>query len=77
MVNENHWPCVLTNLETGVGLYKDSIGREVPPDFEDTFSNFFQAICKAYKKNYDFIKSMQIAHENNQQKARINVDIFV
>ena len=69
MVSQNHWPCVLTNLETGVGLYKDSIGREVQRDFEDTFSNFFQAICKAYKKNYHFIKSMQIAHEIQSTKS--------
>ena len=57
----SHWSCVHINLETGDGLYTDSIGREVPPDFEDTFSNFFQAICKVYeKKNYDF---MQVIHE--------------
>ena len=38
------------NLEAGDGLYADSIGREVPRDFEDTFSNFFQAIYKVYEK---------------------------
>ena len=32
------------------GLYADSIGQKVPCDFRDTFSNFFQATCKVYKK---------------------------
>ena len=50
MVSENHWSCAHFNLETGDGLYADSIGREVPRDFQDTFSNFFQAICNYMKK---------------------------
>ena len=50
MVSANHYSCVHINLETGDGLYTDSIGREVPCNFEDTSSNFFQAICKVYKK---------------------------
>ena len=50
MVSGNHWSCVHFNIETGDGLYADSIGREVPRYFEDTFSNVFQAICKVYKK---------------------------
>ena len=45
------------------GLYTDSIGREVPHGFGDTFSNFFQAICKVYEKNDDFFKSMQVTHK--------------
>ena len=30
MVSGNHWSCVHINLETGDGIYADSIGREVP-----------------------------------------------
>ena len=62
MVGGNYRSCVHINLETGDVLYADSIGQEVPCDFKDTFSNFFQAVCNVYKK-YDFIKSMQVAHE--------------
>ena len=62
MVSGNYRSCVHINLETGDVLYADSIGQEVPCDFKDTFSNFFQAVCNVYKK-YDFIKSMQVAHE--------------
>ena len=47
---------------TGDRLYTDSIGWEVPLDFEDTWSNFFQTIFK-YEKNCDFIKSKQVTHE--------------
>ena len=50
MVSGNHWPCVLIKLATGDGIYTDSIGREVPRDFENTFSKFFQAIHKVYEK---------------------------
>ena len=50
MVSGNHWSCVHINLETGDGLYIDWIEWEVPRDFEGTFSNFFQAICKVYEK---------------------------
>ena len=61
MVSGNHWYCVHFNWETGDGLYTDSIGREVPLDFEDTFVDFFQVICKVYKENHDFItKSAQM-----------------
>ena len=69
MVSGNQWSCVYINLETGDGLYADSIGGEVPRSFEDTFSNFFQAICKVSEKKYDFIKSMQIAHEMQSIKS--------
>ena len=44
MVSGNYWSCVRINLETGDGFYTDSIGREVPRDFEDTFSNFLKKI---------------------------------
>ena len=44
MVSGNHWSCVYINSETGDGLYADSIRREVPRDFGDAFSNYFQAI---------------------------------
>ena len=69
MVSGNHWSCVHINLEAGDGLYADSIGREVPRDFEDTISNFFQAICKAYERNYDFIKSKQVTQEIQPTKS--------
>ena len=69
MVSGNHWSCVHTNLEAGDVLYADSIGREIPRDFEDTFSNFFQAICKVYEKKSDFIKSMQFVHEIQSTKS--------
>ena len=69
MVIGNHWSCVDIKLETGDGFYADSIGREVPRDFEKSFSNFFKAICKVYKKKYDFIKSMQVAHEIQSTKS--------
>ena len=81
MVSENHWSCTHFNLEIGDGLYADSIGREVPRNFQDTFSNFFQAICKLYEKN-DFIKSMKVqsheiqVHEIQPAKSA-HVDIFV
>ena len=68
MVSGNHWSCVHINIETGDGLYADSIGQEVPWYFEDTFSNTFQPICKVYKKN-DFIKSIQVAHEIRSTKS--------
>ena len=50
MVGGNYRSCVHINLETGDVLYADSIGQEVPCDFKDTFSNFFQAVCNIYKK---------------------------
>ena len=39
MVSGNHWSCVHINLETGDGLYAESLGREIPRDFGDTFNN--------------------------------------
>ena len=68
MVSGNHWSFVHIDIETGDGLYADSIGREVPRYFEDTFSNVFQGICKVYKKN-DFIKFIQVAHEIGSTKS--------
>ena len=50
MVSGNHWSCLHIILETGDGLYTDSIGREIPRNFENTFSNFFQVICNILKK---------------------------
>ena len=44
MVSGDHWSCEHINLETGDGLYADSIGRKVPHAFGDTFSNYFQTI---------------------------------
>ena len=50
MLSGNHWSCVHINLETGDGLYADSIGRKVPGYFADTYSKVFQPICKVHKK---------------------------
>ena len=50
MVSENHQSCEHFNLETGDGLCRFYKTR-VPRDFQDTFSNFFQAIRKLYEKN--------------------------
>ena len=50
MVSGNHWSYVHFNLETGDGIYADSIGRQVPHDFEDTISNFFFKQYAKYKK---------------------------
>ena len=76
MVSGNHWSCVHINLETGDGLYADSIGREVPRDFGDTFSNYFQAIWKVYKEK-PLSNSCTFLMKFNDQKARTNVDIIV
>ena len=65
------------NLKTRDGLYTDSIGREVPRDFEGTFSNFFQAICKVYEKDYTLLNSCKLLIKFNEQKARTNVYISV
>ena len=77
MVIGNHWSCVDIKLETGDGFYADSIGREVPRDFEKSFSNFFKAICKVYKKNMTLLNPCKLLMKFNQQRARANVDIFV
>ena len=76
MVSGNHWFCVHIDLETRNGLYTDSIGREIPRDFEDTFSNFFQAICKIYEKKHDFIKSIKVAHEIQSTKSALKCAYF-
>ena len=44
MVSENNCFSVHINLETGDGVCASLIGQEAPRDFEDTFSNFSQAI---------------------------------
>ena len=76
MVSGNHWSCVHINLETGDGLYADSIGREVPRDFGDTFSNYFQAIWKVYKEK-PLSNPCTLLIKFYEQKARTTVDIFV
>ena len=76
MVSGNHYSCVHINLETGDGLYADSIGQEVPRNFENTFSNFFQAICKVYKKR-TLSNPCTLLMKFNEQKARTNANIFV
>ena len=74
IVSGNHWSCVQIKLETGDGLYSDSIGREVPRDFEDTFSNFSQ--YANFMKKYDFFKSMQVAHEIQSTKSAYKFGCF-
>ena len=78
-VRGNYCSCVHIKLETGYGLYVDSIEREVPRDFEDTFRNFFQAVCKVYeeKKNIWLLNPCKLFMKYNQQIVRTNVDIFV
>ena len=76
MVSGNHWSCVHINLETGDGLYADSIGREVPRDFGDIFSNYVQAIWKVYKEKPSS-NPCTLLMKFNEQNARTNVDIFV
>ena len=73
MVIGNHWSCVQIKLQTGDVLYADLIGREVPRDFEDTFSNFFQAICKVYEKNMTLLNPCKLLMQFNQQKVRTNI----
>ena len=76
MVSGNHCSCVHINLETGDELYADSIGREVPCNFGNTFSNFFQAICKVYKKR-TLLNPCTVLMKFNEQKAHTNANIFV
>ena len=76
MVIRNNWSCVHINLETGDGLYADSIGREVPRDFGDTFSNYFQTIWKGYKEKL-LSNPCTLFMKFNEEKASTNVDIFV
>ena len=61
-------------METEGELYEDLIGREVPRDFEDIFSNFFQVI---YEKKYHFIKFMQVAHEIQSTKSTHNCALLL
>ena len=61
MVSGNHWSCVHINLETGDGLYADSIGREVPRDFGDTLATISSNMESKQRKV--FIKSMHVAYE--------------
>ena len=76
MVSGNHWSCVHINLETGDGLYADSIGREVPRDFGDRFSNYFGIIWKEYKGN-SLSNPCTVFMKFSKQKASTNFDIFV
>ena len=76
MVSENHWSSVHINLETRDGLYVNSIGREVPLDFGDTFSNYFQAIWKVCKEK-PLSNPCTLLIKFYEQKARTTVDIFV
>ena len=75
MVSGNRWSCVHINLEIGDGLYADSMGREAPRDFGDTFSNYFQIIWKVYKEKPSS-NPCTLYMKFNEQKAT-NVDIIV
>ena len=77
MVIGNHWSCVDIKLETGDGFYADSIGREVPRDFEKSFSKFLKEYAKYTKKNMTLLNPCKLLMKFNQQRARTNVDIFV
>ena len=58
-------------------IYTDSKGREIPRDFEDTFSNFFQ-VSKVYeKKAMTLLNPCKLLIKFNQQKAPSNMHIFV
>ena len=76
MVSGNHWSGVHINLETGDGIYADSIGREAPRSFGDTFSNYFQTIWKGYKEKL-LSNPCTLFMKFNEQKACTNVEIFV
>ena len=76
MVIRNNWSCVHINLETGDGLYADSIGRVIPRDFGDTFSNYFQTIWKRSKKKL-LSNPCTLFVRFNEQQGSTNVDIFV
>ena len=54
----------------------DSIGREIPHDFGDTFSNYFHAIWKVFKEN-PLSNPCKLLMKFNDQKARTNIDIIV
>ena len=62
MVSGNHWSCVHINLETGDRLYADLLGRQVPRNFGDTFSNYFLSNMESIQRK-DFIKFMHVANE--------------
>ena len=76
VVSGNHWSCVHINLETGDGLNADSLGRQIPRNFGDTFSNYFQTIWNRYKEKL-LSNSCTFFMKFNEQKACTNVEIFV
>ena len=73
MVSVNHCSCVHINLETGDELYADSIGREVPCNFGNTFSNFFQAICKVCKKRLYQTHASCLWNSVNKKRAQMRI----
>ena len=76
MVSGNHWSCVHIDIETGDGLYADSIGREVPRYFETHLATFFKEYAKCTKK-MTLLNSSKLLMKLDQQKVHTNVDIFV
>ena len=76
MVSGNHWSCVHINLETGDGLNADSIGRQIPRNFGDTFSDCFHTIWKGYKEKL-LSNPCTLFMKFDEQKGSTNVDISV
>ena len=77
MVSGNHWSCVHINLETGDGLYADSIGREVPRDSRTHLATFFEQYVKYTKESMTLLNPCKLFMKLNQQKACTNVHTFV
>ena len=71
MVSGNHWSCVHINLETGDGLYADSIGREVPRDFGDNLATIFKQYGKYTKKNLYQIGARCLRNSMNKKRAQL------
>ena len=54
----------------------DSIEREVPRDFGDTFSNYFHALWKLFKEK-PLSNPCTLLIKFNDPKVRTNIDIIV
>ena len=76
VVTRNHRSCVHINLETGDGLYADSIGQEVPCDFEH-LATFFKQYSKYTKKTMTLLNPCKFLMRFDQQNACRNVETSV
>ena len=72
MVTENHWFCVHINLETGYGLYADSIANS---SSKTHLAMFFKEYAKYTKTT--LLNSCKLLMKFNQQEASTNVEIFM